>query len=626
MPPSSTFASTQPAALSAAVASRIVIVDDEPLNILPLAEFLLSAGYEHVVGLSSAEATHQTLRDERADLVLLELSTADEASFELLRQMQADRHLRHVPVLALMTQDDQRQRLRALALGVADVLRKPVHPEELSLRLRNILAAKAHRDQLAHTDPLTGLPNRDSLLSRTDWALKQALRHGTVGAVLHIGLDRFAHVNNALGPMVGDELLHAVSERLVGGMRDSDMVIRNSGARLQPNDCGDDVHTSAAILARGSGDEFSVLLPQLERPEDAAVVAQRMIDSLDQPFQIAGHELFVTCRIGMAVFPGDSADKDAVLQHASVAMRSARREGASEGCAFQYYSAALNSQAVRRLSLERELRQALERGEFRLHYQPQVCLAQNRLFGAEALVRWLHPVRGLLSPAEFVAVAEETGLIGALGEWVLNEALRQWAAWRDAGWRLPQIAVNVSGLQLQQTGLAGKVRAALQSSGADPQALCLELTETAIIDGNAQVTQTLQAIRQMGVRLALDDFGTGYSSLTYLRRFEIDELKIDRSFVADCEGDSSNAAITAAIVVMARRLGLRVVAEGVETLAQLNFIRAQGADSFQGYLFSKPLPADQFSALLGAPEAQLRGLLPSPQPAPARAWGEAVLA
>ncbi len=606
--------------------ARIVIVDDEPLNTQGLLDFLHHAGHSQAVGLSLQAATPQALRDERADLLVLALAggsaVANAAAFDLLRKMHADRHLRHVPVIALCTQDDLALRLMALELGAADILVKPVNGKELLLRLRNTLLAKMQRDQLAHTDHLTGLPNRDSLLMRTDWALKQATRHGNVGAVLHIGLDRFQHVNNALGPSIGDELLHAVSQRLMVGMRDSDMLTRHSPS----TDISNSNHDSSAMLARGSGDEFSVLLPRIERAEDAGVVAQRMIDSLAEPFGVAGHELFVTCRIGMAVFPGDSADKDAVLQQAGVAMRSARQANSgsatsgpgqattSAGSAYQFYSAALNSQAMQRLGLERELRQALDANEFRLHYQPQVSLATGQLTGAEALVRWLHPQRGLLAPGAFIAVMEETGLIGRLGEWVLREALHQWAAWRRQGWVLPQIAVNVSGLQLQQTGLVAKVHAALQDSGADPAALCLELTETAIIDSNAQVTQTLQAIRQLGVRLALDDFGTGYSSLTYLRRFEIDELKIDRSFVADCDSDSTNfensAAITSAIVVMAHRLGLRVVAEGVETPKQLEFIRAQGADSFQGYLFSKPLSAEDFSALLAAPVK----VLPSPAP------------
>jgi diguanylate cyclase len=659
--PTSTAAPQLPtgAALAAATAqARIVVVDDEPLSCQGLADFLRQSGHTHVVSLALRDANTQALRDECADLVLLSLTpatrvstrhgagpVASESAFKLLQGMQADRQLRHVPVMALLAQDHLPSRLRALEWGATDVLVVPVHGKELRLRLRNTLAAKAFRDQLAHTDPLTGLPNRESLLMRTDWALKQALRHGTVGAVLHIGLDRFQHVNNALGPAVGDELLHAIGQRMVAGTRESDLLThQRSGAdkKALPHESGADADTGA-VLARGSGDEFSVLLPRIERVEDAGLVAQRMISSLAEPFVVAGHELFVSCRIGICAFPADSADRDTVLQHASVAMRSARQMQAqtsnngsgsgsgngsgngSAACAYRFFSAALNQQAVQRLGLERELRQALDNSEFTVHYQAQVALATGQLSGAEALVRWQHPQRGLLAPGEFVAVMEETGLIGRLGDWVLHEALRQWAAWRAQGWVLPQIAVNVSGLQLQQPGLSAKVMAALKDTGADAQALCLELTETAIIDSNPQVTQTLRAIRQLGVRLALDDFGTGYSSLTYLRRFDIDELKIDRSFVADCHSDSSSfessAAITAAIIAMAHRLGLRVVAEGVETQQQLDFIRTQGADSFQGYLFARPLPPDAFAArfatqLATAPTAALK-VGPSPAPTPA---------
>jgi diguanylate cyclase len=592
--------------------ARIVIVDDEALNSQDLAGFLRRAGHAQVVTLKTDDVSVQALREECADLVLLEVVPGDERALALLQAMQADRHLRHVPVVTLCTQDDLNQRLRALALGAVDLLVRPVQADELQLRLRNALATKAYRDQLAHTDPLTGLPNRDLLLLRIDWALKQAIRHFNVGAVLHLGLDRFQDVNNALGASVGDELLHAVGERLAHSLRDSDMLVRPDAAPPLVCDATPGDH-SGALLARSSGDEFNVLLPRIERAEDAAVVAQRMIAALQVPFQISGHELFVTCRVGMAVFPGDSSDRDTVLQHAAVAMRSARRSATSgvtsgvtagetaASCAFQYYSTALHHQAMQRLTIERELRQALAQGELRLHYQPQVDLHSGRICGAEALVRWMHPRRGLLGPGEFIAVAEATGLIGAIGEWVLRQALMQWVAWSAQGHALPQIAVNVSGLQLQQPGLIEQVRVALVNSGAPPQALCLELTETAIIDSHSQVAHSLKAIRALGVKLALDDFGTGYSSLTYLRRFEIDELKIDRSFIADCAGDGNDGAITGAIVVMARRLGLQVVAEGVETPAQLDFVRAQGAHAFQGYLFSKPLAAADFAQLLADP-------------------------
>ncbi len=576
--------------------AHIMVIDDEPLNTAALEAFLRGARFSRVASLSGREVSTQALRNAQPDLLLIELELADGRAFEVLRWMHDDRLLRHVPVIVLTAQDDLASRLRALELGAADVLVKPIDAGELDLRLRNILAAKAYRDQLAYTDPVTGLPNRESLLWRLDWAVKQALRQRGVGAVLQIGLDRFTQVNDALGPAIGDDLLHAVSRRLMAGLRDSDVVTRAQTSR------------ATAVLSRGSGDEFAVLLPAIEQVDDAAVVAKRMIDRLVQPFAVAGHELFVSCRVGIAVFPHDSADKDTVLKHAGVAMRSARlaRQTASSG--FQYYSAELNSQAVHRISLERELHHALDRDELKLHYQGQVDAVTGRLCGAEALVRWEHPRLGLLGPDAFIPLAEETGQIVRLGDWVLREALRQLAVWRRDGMALQKIAVNVSSLQLQRAELCDDVRAALDAAGVDATGLSLELTESAIIDSRPQVTETLESIKRLGVQLALDDFGTGYSSLTHLCRFPIDELKIDRSFVTDCDRNAHNSAITAAIIAMARRLGLRVVAEGVETPQQLAFVRASGADAFQGFLFARPMPAAEFGALLPLSGAQSAGL------------------
>ena len=579
-----------------AAEANIVVIDDEPLNTAALVEFLRAAGYRQVTGLSGADVTAQALRDEQPDLLLLDLGAAPARAFDVLHWMQDDRVLRHVPVIVLTADRDLPSRLHALELGAADCLVKPIDAVELRLRVRNTLAAKVYRDQLAHTDPLTGLPNRESLLWRLDWALGQAQRHGSVGAVLQLGLDRFKQVNDALGPAVGDDLLHAVAQRLAAGLRGSDAVARGRPPR------------SGAMLTRGSGDEFSVLLPSIERVEDAAVVARRLIERMAEPFSVAGHELFMSCRIGIAVFPGDSADKDTVLKHAGVAMRHARRAGQVACSGFQFYSGALNSQALQRIDVERELHHALEQGELRLHYQPQVDVASGRVFGVEALVRWQHPQRGLLGPGEFIAVAEETGLIVPLGHWVLREALRQLAAWRASGLVLPQIAVNLASQQLQRSELGDEVREALRTSGVDAQSLCLELTESAIIDSGPQVIATLESIKRLGVQLALDDFGTGYSSLTHLRRFPIDELKIDRSFVTDCETGGNNSALTAAIIAMAHQLGLRVVAEGVETRSQLAFLRANGADSFQGYLFARPLHADALGELLDELQPEARSL------------------
>jgi len=568
--------------------AQLVVIDDEPLNSVALAAFLQATGYQRVARLTVSAASTQALRDLQPDLVLLELALTDDSAFDVLQRMQDDRLLRHLPVIVLTAQDERPSRLRALSLGAADFLVKPIDARELDLRLRNTLAAKAYRDQLAHTDQLTGLPNRESFLWQLSWALKHALRHGSVGAVLQLGLDRFGQINDALGPTIGDELLHAVSQRLVAGLRDSDTVMHRTAA------------TSALVLARGSGDEFTVLLPVMERDEDAALVARRMIERVAEPFAVAGQELFVSCRVGIAVFPGDSNDPDTILKLAGTAMRHARDSGTAPDAGLQFHSGRLNAQSLDRLTLERDLHHALEREEFLLHYQAQFNVVNGRLCGAEALVRWQHPRRGLLAPSDFIAVAEDAGLIARLGRWVLNEALRQLAAWRREGRRLPQMSVNVSGLQLQRADFVDELREDLQASGVDGRSLCLELTESAIIDSGPPVIDMLARMKRLGVQLALDDFGTGYSSLTHLRRFQIDELKIDRSFVSDLCTSDTIAAITEAIIAMATRLGLRVVAEGVETEPQLAFVRASGADVFQGHLGARPLPAEAFAALLTA--------------------------
>ncbi len=588
-PPDPAAAAARPDAPDASAwpaLAQIVVIDDEPLNSVALKAFLQASGYQRVTRLTVSAAGTQALRDLQPDLVLLELALSGDGAFDVLQRMQDDRLLRHLPVIVLTAQDDRPSRLRALSLGAADFLVKPIDASELDLRLRNTLAAKAYRDGLAHTDQLTGLPNRESLLWQLNWALKHALRHGSVGAVLQLGLDRFGQINDALGPTIGDELLHAVAQRLVAGLRDSDTVMHRTAA---PN---------ALVLARGSGDEFTVLLPVMERDEDAALVARRMIERVAEPFAVAGQELYVSCRVGIAVFPGDSNDPDTILKLAGTAMRHARDSGAAPDAGPQFHSGRLNTRSLDRLTLERDLHHALEREEFRLHYQAQFNVVSGRLCGAEALVRWQHPRRGLLGPGEFIAVAEETGLIVRLGRWVLHEALRQLAAWRRDGQWLPQMSVNVSGLQLERPDFVDELRAELEASGVEGHSLCLELTESAIIDSGPQVIDMLARMKRLGLQLALDDFGTGYSSLTHLRRFPIDELKIDRSFVSDVCSSDTIAAITEAVIAMATRLGLRVVAEGVETEPQLAFVRASGADVFQGHLGARPLPAEAFAALL----------------------------
>ena len=572
--------------------ARIVVVDDEPLNSAELEAFLRSLGFQHVVAVAPGADMLDTLRDERPDLVLLELALREPTAFDVLGWMNTDRLLRHVPVIAITAQDERAERLRALKLGASDYLVKPIDPADLELRLRNTLEKKFQHDRLAYTDGLTGLPNRESSLNRLEWAMKFARRHNMPGAVLQVGLDRFKHINDTLGPAMGDELLRAVGMRLVTCLRDTDLVTQDIAPEI------------AAEVTRGDGDEFTVLLPAMVRSDHASVVAGRIVDAMVDPFMLTGHEVFVTCQVGIAVFPKDATDTDMVLRQAKLAMRSARAAGEALGSGFRFYSQELHGRSSNRLALERELHHALEREELTLHYQPKVDLASGLVCGAEALLRWQHPQRGLLGPGAFIEVAEESGLIVPLGDWVLHEVLRQAAAWRRLGLPPIALAINVSSLQLRRPHLDRTVHDALAQVGLDGASLCLELTESTIMETGVNVTSALHAIKELGVRLALDDFGTGYSSLSYLRRFPIDELKIDRSFIAECHaGNNSATIITQAIITMAHAMRLSVVAEGVETEQQREFLRRNACDQYQGFLFSRPVAASEFEALLPAPDA-----------------------
>jgi diguanylate cyclase (GGDEF)-like protein len=561
--------------------AKIMVVDDEPLNVEGLEAFLAAAGYTDVVSTTGAEGVQDRLFNEQPDVVLLDLMTSPFNGFDVLAWMRSERTLRHVPVVILSSAADAKTKLRALELGATDFLAKPVDGSELALRLRNTLAAKVYCDQLAYLDSLTGLPNRERYLDRVDWALRFARRHGTVGAVLQVGLDRFKQINEALGPAIGDQLLRTVALRLQKCVRETDVVLRSGG------------HNTQTIVSRLGGDEFTVLLPIMERADNAAIVAQRILNMNVVPCKAGSREVFVTSRIGIAVFPADGTSKDTLLKDAGVAMRHAKLDGGG----YKFYSKDLNARSIHGLSLEGELRRGIERRELRLHYQRKVDLKTGRLCGAEALVRWQHPTRGLLEPADFIATAEETGLIIELGEWVLAEACSQMRAWRARGLASPRIAVNLSSLQFRQRRLAQTVRDALAEAGIEADALILELTESAIMDSGRDTVHALGELKEIGVGLSVDDFGTGYSSLSRLKRFPLDEIKIDSAFVADITTDR-DAAIAIAIIGMGHSLGLVVVAEGVETPEQLAFLRAQSCDVVQGYLFGRPIPPEEFGAHL----------------------------
>jgi diguanylate cyclase (GGDEF)-like protein/PAS domain S-box-containing protein len=429
---------------------------------------------------------------------------------------------------------------------------------------------------LAAHDPLTNLPNRTLLFDRLGQAISRVDWHRRLVAVLFMDLDRFKVINDTLGHSYGDRLLKAVGNRLSENVRGGDTV------------------------ARLGGDEFVVVLADIARAEDVPMVIKKILDSLSLPFGVEAVELFITASVGVSLYPNDGEDPVMLLKNADAAMYRAKEQGGNN---YQFYSPDMNVRIIERLALETDLRRALEREEFLLHYQPQVDLETGRIIGMEALVRWKKPDLGLVSPAKFIPLAEETGLILPIGEWVLRRACEQNKSWQEAGLPPIRIAVNLSARQFQQENLAMTIGRVLQETGLDSKFIELELTESLLMKKGEITLSILRELNKMGLRLSIDDFGTGYSSLSYLTRFPIHELKIDKSFVLSVTVDSNNAVVARAIVTMAHGLGLKALAEGVETQEQLDFLRSIRCDEAQGYLFSRPLPTEEATKLLAEGKA-----------------------
>ncbi|CAK15636.1 putative bifunctional diguanylate cyclase/phosphodiesterase [Pseudomonas entomophila] len=431
---------------------------------------------------------------------------------------------------------------------------------------RSLTLANQELTQLALHDTLTGLPNRTLLADRIDQAIGRVAEQGGCFALMFIDLDGFKPVNDAFGHHVGDLLLKAVAARLRGHLHSQD------------------------TLARIGGDEF-VLLVELGEPDDAMGVAVKQVNLVSRPFRVAEHDLQLTASLGIVLYPGNGADQHELLRNADAAMYHAKSAGKN---GYSFFDASMNTNARQQLQLLQDLRTALEQGQFRLHYQPKFDAAARQPIGAEALLRWEHPQHGLMLPDRFIGLAEKTGLIIPIGEWVLGEACRQMRQWMDQGHDDWRIAVNLSAIQFCHAGLVDSVARALNDNGLPANRLTLEITETtAMRDADASLT-VLQRLSDMGVDLSIDDFGTGYSSLMYLKRLPANELKIDRGFVRDLEQDSDDAAIVSAIVALGQALGLRIVAEGVETDRQQDFLTRLGCDSLQGYLLGQPVPPEQF--------------------------------
>ncbi len=461
----------------------------------------------------------------------------------------------------------------------------PIHDREGNatgavIVFRDVSAARAMADQITHSaehDFLTGLPNRMLLNDRVNQAIALAPRHHKRVAVLFLDLDGFKHINDSLGHPTGDKLLQSIAKRLVECVRASDTV------------------------SRQGGDEFVVLLSEVERSEDTAITARRMLQSVAEAHSIDHHDLHVTTSIGVSVFPDDGLDAETLIKNADTAMYQAKENGRQS---YKFFKPAMNVRAVERQAIEESLRRALERQEFEVHYQPKVSLKTGEITGAEALLRWTHPARGPISPAQFIPIAEDCGLIRPIGNWILREACRQARAWLDTGLPLASMAVNISAIQFRNENFLQEVFATLEETGLDPKFLELELTESVLMKHAESTEVILKTLRARGVQLAVDDFGTGYSSLSYLRRFAIDALKIDQSFVRQITTTPSETTIVTAVISMGRSLNLRVVAEGVENLEELAFLQAHQCDQAQGYYFSRPVAAPQFADLLATQSAR----------------------
>lgn len=554
---------------------HVLLLEPDETSATSLANLLWAASSKpveirHAVSLQGGLAL---LHERCPDAVITELELTDSAGNETLDQLLAAEP--HLPIVVLAEGEDDGFALELLKHGAQDYLVKGRSDGALVLKtLRYAIERKEseqHLTFLSHYDRLTGLANRELFRDRLHQAMARAERSGQLVALMFIDLDRFKAVNDTLGHLAGDELLIEVAERLKAAVRRSD------------------------TIARLGGDEFTVVVEGLSDTVDAETICAKILRSLARPFLIQNHEIYVTGSIGVTFFPIDDTDLNRLLRNADAAMYRAKEEGRNK---YHLFTADLNTRAINRMALETALRHAIELDELHLCYQPKICVRTGAVLGAEALLRWNHPQRGPVSPVDFIPIAEESGLIVPIGEWVLRRACADIRKWHAAGFEQISVAVNLSARQFRHGELVDVVREVLEESGIAPHQLELEITESLLMDDTQASQVALRALKSLGTQIYLDDFGTGYSSLAYLKKFPLDGLKIDRSFIRDLPGDADGEAITRAILALSHALRLTVVAEGVETSEQLDFLRAADCEVVQGYLFSRPLPFRDFLSWL----------------------------
>lgn len=564
---------------------KILIAEDDAVSRRLIEKLLTRWGYDVVSFANGLDAWETLKEDDAPRFAILDWMMPGLDGVQLCQAIRSRKVEQYTYILLLTAKNEKEDVILGLEAGADDYLTKPFNPDELKARLHagkrvldlqaELLSVKETLHEQATHDPLTGLPNRLLFSDRLNQRINQANRSNGQLAVMFLDLDHFKLINDTMGHNVGDLLLQAVAERLSESLRQIDTVTRMGG------------------------DEFTVILSEITNVQDAVIIAKRVLDSLSAPFLLQSQEIFVSTSIGISVYPADGVDAQTLVRNADTAMYRAKALGRNN---YQIYTSALNAATLERMTLENDLRRAIEREEFVLHYQPRVDLKNGTILGLEALVRWQHPEMGLIGPDQFIPLSEESGLIVPIGEWVLKTACAQNKAWQDEGLPPVVVAVNISALQVLQGDLVATVEDALAKTGLDAQYLDLELTESTLMHNPELAVETLIKLKSMGIRVAIDDFGTGYSSLSYLKRFPINTLKIDQSFVKDVTSNPDDAAIAGAVVAMAHTLKLKVVAEGVETLDQLEFLRSLNCDEMQGYFISRPVPPEELAMFLRSPQ------------------------
>lgn len=588
---------------------NVLVVDDTPDNLRVLSASLTDQGYR-VRCVKNGAMALLTVKKEPPDLILLDIKMPEMDGYQVCKHLKADERTRHIPIVFLSALDDVFDKVKAFQVGGADYITKPFQIEEIVVRIEHQLALQKARAQIEHLnaeleqkvqqrtaqleevidklnqevdrhkktqeklrqqalhDALTGLPNRILFVEHLQKALQRSQRNKNfLFAVLFVDLDRFKMINDSLGHATGDRLLVAVSRILKGCTRDMDTV------------------------ARLSGDEFTILLEDLKDFQDAIAIAERLLDKLTSPIHLEDRQVFAGASIGIVFGTENYQNGGELLRDADIAMYRAKSLGKGRYAVFdrQMYDRTLHLSQI-----ETDLRYALERQELILHYQPIVSLATGKIMGFETLLRWQHPEKGLIYPGDFIAIAEDTGLIVPIGQWILQEACRQLRTWQKkfASASSLHVSVNLSSRQIKQFDFVDKLTQILADTGLNGENLRLELTESMLVDRGEMTLELLDRIKKQKVQLSIDDFGTGYSSLSYLHRFPVDTLKIDRSFISLIDDRGNNCEIVKTIITLAHSLGMKAIAEGVETIAQLNFLANLGCEAAQGYFFSKPLSSE----------------------------------